>query len=355
MLTSTLNIDDLRGQELIVFECISGSKAYGLDGPESDTDLKGIFLQPKEQFYGMSQVQQLNDDGNNVTFYELGRFMELLSKSNPNILEMLYTPEESVVLIHPLIAELRKLNFLSRQCRDTFGGYASTQVKKARGLNKKILNPVAGSKKSVTDFCHVVVGNHSVHLLHFLKDNGLEQKACGLSKIPNMPNLYSVHYGESNFNGIVSKEKSNDVCLSSIPKDSIPIGTMYFNKTAYSQYCKEYKAYWEWTGKRNESRFKSTMHHGKNYDAKNMMHTFRLLNMCEEIGREGKLHVRRPDRKFLLDIKSGLFDYEELINLSEAKIEEIDKLYKNSTLPDFPNIELINQKLIDMRTSLYDV
>ena len=48
-----MNISELRDRNLIVLECISGSKAYGLDTPESDTDIKGVFVLPKNEFYGV--------------------------------------------------------------------------------------------------------------------------------------------------------------------------------------------------------------------------------------------------------------------------------------------------------------
>ncbi|MEM8892659.1 MAG: nucleotidyltransferase domain-containing protein, partial [Bacteroidota bacterium] len=41
-----LNIDQLKERDLILLECISGSKAYGLDTPTSDTDIKGVFYLP---------------------------------------------------------------------------------------------------------------------------------------------------------------------------------------------------------------------------------------------------------------------------------------------------------------------
>ena len=44
-----MTIQDLRDNNLILLECISGSRAYGLDLPTSDTDLKGVFILPKEQ------------------------------------------------------------------------------------------------------------------------------------------------------------------------------------------------------------------------------------------------------------------------------------------------------------------
>ena len=38
---------------------------------------------------------------------------------------------------------------------------------------------------------------------------------------------------------------------------------------------------------------------------KNMMHVFRLLEMAIEIGKEKKVNVKRSNRDFLLEIKSG--------------------------------------------------
>ena len=44
-------IEELKKSGSIIFECISGSKAYGLATPISDTDIRGVFILPKEQFY----------------------------------------------------------------------------------------------------------------------------------------------------------------------------------------------------------------------------------------------------------------------------------------------------------------
>lgn len=73
---------------------ISESRAYGTDTPESDTDVKGVFVQPRDGFYGLERVEQINNETNDIVFYVVGRFAELLAKNNPNLLEMLSTPDE---------------------------------------------------------------------------------------------------------------------------------------------------------------------------------------------------------------------------------------------------------------------
>lgn len=92
-----MTIDDLKSQNLILFECISGSKAYGLDTATSDTDIKGVFLLPKEDFYGLNYIPQVSNETNDIVYYELGRYFELLLLNNPNILELLSTPENKIL------------------------------------------------------------------------------------------------------------------------------------------------------------------------------------------------------------------------------------------------------------------
>ena len=141
--------------------------------------------------------------------------------------------------------------------------------------------------------------------------------------------------------------------VSEIPKDEKPEGYLSFNRQAYSAHCKEHKNYWTWVEERNESRYKNTLLHGKNYDAKNMMHTFRLLNMAEEIAKEGKMYVRRPDRKELLEIKEGKFSYRELLTRAEDKLEVIKNLFEKSNLPPVPEKDKGERLLINLRNHIY--
>lgn len=347
-----MTLEELYEKDIIVFECLSGSHAYGLATSESDVDVKGIFILPEDEFLGLSYVEQVSNETNDIVYYELGRFMELLSKSNPNILEMLYTPHDTIRKMHPVFEHIRNMNLLSKQCKESFGCYAMTQVRKAKGLNKKILNPVEKQRKGILDFCYVPQGQGSISVEEFLERMQLDQGQCGLLRIPHMQEMYGLYVGDPSFKGIVGKENANEVALSSIPKGIEPIAVMSFNKSGYSKHCKEYKEYWDWVAKRNDVRYQNTLTHGKNYDAKNMMHTMRLLTMCEEIGRESQLNVRRADRDFLLRIKNGDFEYDELLKMAEEKIRVIEEVYEVSDLPEAPDVSLLNQQLVACRKEL---
>lgn len=349
-----MTIADLKSKNILLFEAIAGSKAYGTNLPHSDTDRKGVFMLPKKQFFGLNYIPQISDDRNDNVYYELGRFIDLLAKNNPNMLELLAMPEDCILFQHDLFKKIKPDLFISKLCKQTFAGYAMSQIKKARGLNKKIVNPVDKERKSILDFCYVLKGHGSISLNQWLEENRLQQRHCGLVNIPHFRDTYAIFYDENNgaFKGIMHKENSNEVSLSSIPKGMVAIGVLSFNKDGYKTYCKDYRAYWDWVEKRNDERYKNTVSHGKNYDTKNMMHTFRLLAMAEEIAKYGKIIVRRPNREFLLKIRSGAFEYDELLKWAEDKTENIELLFQKSDLPDVPELEKINDLLVQIRAEL---
>ncbi|QTE22482.1 nucleotidyltransferase domain-containing protein [Polaribacter cellanae] len=153
----------------------------------------------------------------------------------------------------------------------------------------------------------------------------------------------------------ISTKNANEVCLSSIPKEQEPIGLLYFNLDGYSTYCKRYKEYWSWVEKRNEERYKSNISHYKNYDSKNMMHTFRLLLMAKEIGELGEINVKRTDRNYLLSIKNAAFEYDDLVLKATEIKDKLDLIYDKSNLREKPNLELINKLLVSIREKFYSI
>ncbi|MFH6990016.1 DNA polymerase beta superfamily protein [Flavobacterium collinsii] len=351
-----MTIQNLKSQNLILFEVISGSRSFGLNTPTSDTDIKGVYYLPKEKFFGLDYIPQVSNETNDEVYYEIGRFVELLLKNNPNILEILASPEDCILYKHPLMEHLQLGDFLSKLCKDSFAGYAVTQIKKARGLNKKIVNPMPKEKKNLLDFCYVLNGYETVSLLAFLKENNWNQEQIGLVNLPNSKGMFAMFYDENRtlgYKGIIQKETSNEVSLSSIPKDEKLMGYLSCNQEGYSKYCKEYTEYWNWIEKRNEDRYNTNQQHGKNYDSKNMMHTIRLLQTAEQILSTGKLNIRVSNRDELLDIKAGNKEYDDLLEMADNLIASIESHFVTSKLPDKPDEEKAIQTLIEVREKLY--
>lgn len=354
-----MTIADLRRQNLILFEAISGSRAYGTNLPHSDTDLKGVFILPETQFFGLNYIPQIVNETNDEVFYELRRFVELLLKNNPTVLELLGTPANCVIYKHPLFEHFQASDFLSKLCRQSFAEYAVAQIRKAKGLNKKINHPEPPARKSVLDFCYVTVGAGAQPVAAWLARNGYEPAQCGLANVPHLTDLYALFVdatpeGIHGYRGLVrDAETSQDVLLSAVPKGEEPVAYLSFNRNGYSVYCRAFREYWEWVEKRNAERYQNTVQHGKNYDAKNMLHVFRLLQMAEEIAETRQLNVHRPNREFLLQIRRGEFEYEELVAKAEQLVTRVEAAFANSSLPDAPDKDAAEQLLRRVRQAFY--
>ncbi len=382
----------------LAYEYIRGSQLYNTALPDgqSDTDFGGVYIADNEVLMGLPEYYepQISDEKHDTTYYELGRWVELLMKANPNALESLFAPEDKIVgEIHPavqLIRDNRDL-FVTKECFSSLTGYAISQIKKCRGLNKKCVQPVL-ERKEVLDFCYTFKGQGSQSMKEFLAEHGLNQKYCGLVNIPNMKDTYGVYYdfasyfkfenlgfaekreiimwvcktfGETyydnikdrietkeffGYSGIVHPDgKSNEVRLSSIPKGEIPICFMTYNQNGYESHCKKYKEYQEWVEKRNPVRYESNLK--SNYDCKNVMHCVRLLHMGKELA-EGKGFnvVRTWDREFLLDIRNHKYEYEYIIDYVENLFNDMKERIETCPLPETVDRDKVNELLIKART-----
>lgn len=115
----------------VILKVVIGSRAYGLETEESDTDYRGVYLPPADLHWSLFGVpEQLENDAAQECFWELQKFLTLALKANPNVFEVLYSPlvEHATPLGHELIA-MRDC-FLSRVAYQTFNGYVLSQFKK---------------------------------------------------------------------------------------------------------------------------------------------------------------------------------------------------------------------------------
>lgn len=115
----------------VIYRCIVGSRAFGLDDDASDTDRRGIYLPPAELHWSLFGVpEQLENEGAQEAYWELRKFVTMALKANPNVLECLYTPliETATPFARRLLAE-REI-FLSKLVYQTYNGYVMSQFKK---------------------------------------------------------------------------------------------------------------------------------------------------------------------------------------------------------------------------------
>lgn len=118
-------------EEHVIYRCVTGSRAYGLDHEGSDVDRRGIYLPPAELHWSLYGVpDQLESPETEEVYWEIQKFVTLALKANPNILECLYTPvvEHASGIAVELLAGRDR--FLSRMVYQTYNGYVLGQFKK---------------------------------------------------------------------------------------------------------------------------------------------------------------------------------------------------------------------------------
>lgn len=125
----------------LILRSIAGSHLYGLNTAASDMDIRGIYMDRMEDMLDIAgrQNQEMADDTQDEKYYSLGKFLKLASECNPNIIELLWLPDDAILKKSPVYDELVSHRdwFLSKRARHTFSGYAYAQIQRAKGLNKK--------------------------------------------------------------------------------------------------------------------------------------------------------------------------------------------------------------------------
>ncbi len=115
----------------VIYRCVIGSRAYGLEDEQSDTDRRGFFLPPADLHWSLYGVpEQLENEETQEAYWEIQKFLVLALKANPNVLECLYSP--IVEFKTPLADELLGMRdvFLSKLVFQTYSGYVASQFKK---------------------------------------------------------------------------------------------------------------------------------------------------------------------------------------------------------------------------------
>lgn len=209
-------IEDIKNEGRLLYYYIAGSTLYHCNEEGSDVDTKGLFIATQDELFGLGFDKsfrdkwgndlklydtQVNDDRNDNVLYEVGKYMGMLLSSNANVLESLFVPEEMMIVRpHECLGELfaNRDKFVTKDCFKPFIEYAVQQIAKARGLNKKIVNPIT-ERKGILDFTYTFFNQGSTKIINWLEYRGLDQKYCGLVNIPNMKDVYGVYYDWGRF------------------------------------------------------------------------------------------------------------------------------------------------------------
>jgi len=166
----------------LIFKAVVGSQAQGTATPQSDEDLKGIYIQKNDDIisYGYEEYVEVSKD---ESYYEIKRFFDLLLVANPNAIEILFSPQDCILISSPefkLLYENRN-RFLTKRCFQTFAGYANMQIKKAKGLDKKMnWEEQRITRKTPLDFCYITVDGKTMQASPYIDKIKISQENSGI-------------------------------------------------------------------------------------------------------------------------------------------------------------------------------
>lgn len=171
LITKNLKEIETKHNVKIIMAVDNGSNAYGSASPNSDIDLRFLYVETIESYLRLGRekdVIEIIDEENNIEYkgFSLDKFMKLLSKSNPSILEWLNSPinylENSKY--ENITKEIKKLSleyFSTKRCLFHYTGNALTDFKKMLNGNASTEIQI-DLKKFLSVFRHLLVSEYII-------------------------------------------------------------------------------------------------------------------------------------------------------------------------------------------------
>lgn len=123
----------------IALQAITGSKAYGLDHENSDTDRMGIFVASTVDVAGLNWTQadeswsDAGPTGDDTTLHEIGKFLKLALKCNPTLIELMWMNDYEILTpVGKGIIDIRESILHEKGIRNHYHGYAYSQLERVR-------------------------------------------------------------------------------------------------------------------------------------------------------------------------------------------------------------------------------
>lgn len=301
----------------IILLTLGGSHAYGMDKEDSDVDVRGISLNSKSDILLGADFEQVVDVDTDTKVYSFNKMIQLLTSNNPNTIEQLGCLPQHYFYLSEIGKELldnRKM-FLSQICVHTFGGYASSQLRRMSNKAARLVSQAENESyilKSIDNARYEFRNRY----YPFEDDNDLK--------------LYIDKSAQEGYDS----EIFMDVRLNHYPLRDWT-GMWNEMKTIVSSYNK--------FGRRNEK----AVAHDKL--GKHMAHLIRLYMMCIDIlEKEEIVTYREKERDLLMSIRNGEYldenrqpipEFYDLLNEYEKRFEYAKN---NTSLPEKPDYKSIN-------------
>lgn len=374
-----------------------GSIAYGTNLPTSDVDIRGFAINPSKQIFGLEKdFEQIVDVNTDTTIYSINKMVKLLTSCNPNTIEILGCAPEHYLYINDIgkLVLDNKKNFLSIKAIDTFGGYANAQYNR---LEHALLGNGKNDDKKLSMLLHsltcALVAFNAKHKatksnisLRILSDNeytevlkqrleknkqelestlaadlisvNLDKRLSQQEKISKTQSLCDLYRNDL--------EYLNNKYLDDLDNISDAVGDRIALTGNFDDYpledvqalLKEFHTIKSTYGNINKRNTKKDAIHL----AKHMMHLVRLFKMGTKLNQSMTIQTHWDGEELveLMKIRNGYFMESdgmrvkpEFYDLYHQVQNEYNYSVENTVLPEKPNIEALNEMLLQIYKMKY--
>ncbi|EGD49636.1 Nucleotidyltransferase, predicted [Ruminiclostridium papyrosolvens DSM 2782] len=310
-----LRKDSHLGDNILILTT-GGSIAYGTNVDTSDIDIRGVTLENKQDIMGLSDFEQFEDKSTDTVIYGLKKFILLCINCNPNVLEILGTKQEHLLVISKE-GELLRDNvelFLSKRAIQSFGSYATAQLRRLQNALARDNYP------------------HSEKEQHIL--NSI------LSQMEHLQRSYK-SFTNKEISLYIDKSDRQDMDTEIFIDVNLKHYPLRDFKNIYSDMNNIVKDYSKLNHRNSK---KDELHLNKH-----AMHLIRLLVTGTEILKgKGVTTYREKERAFFLDIRSGKYSYTEIFEMVDDYENEFKLAAANTALPDKPDYKRIEELMLDI-------
>lgn len=306
---------------------LHGSHLYGTNTPSSDHDYKGVFL-PSGSDILLGRVPRVIDRGTGSDtrkntkediddqVYPLQKFLGMVAAGDTVGTEILFAPDSCIMETSREFQYLQKNSSLliNRQC-EGFVGYCQRQAAKY------------GVKGSRMASCKGIV-----ELLHRRM-----QTAHPADKLATIYEQLLDFCAKNEYSSIVDIPAPNGKPMLHLEVVDRKTPLSITLKDAHAIYKKVYDNY----GHRAEQALNN-----KGIDWKAISHAVRVAGQAIELLEDGKITFPRPEADFLVEIKLGKLDFNDVSKHLELLVQQVQLTSVKSILPENTDADYIDSLVL---------
>lgn len=341
----------------IILLGVGGSYSYGtnIDTKEhtSDIDIRGIALNTKQEILCTEDFEQVADSTTDTCIYSFNKFINLASKCNPNIIELLGLREEEYIFKNKIASEIIDNTniFLSRQAAVSFGGYATSQLRRIENFlasssyanhkrEEHIFNSMKNMLASTIDrYTPIKCTNKEGIIEKMSLSKNVKNSVQSVNK--NFKNIFRKIDAENEMKLYIDESPNPDLdveIFADFDLKHFPLRHFFDINQDLSNIIVQYDK----LGKRNTKKDEISLN-------KHAMHLIRLYYTAFDILENEKIITyREKEHDLLMDIRNGKFmkdglfveEFFELVNDLEKRLQYD---IKNTSLPANPDMNKIKE------------